>query len=67
MTRDLELLTLVLLDPCLTADEAAREAAARAHTATLARGSRTKPDARSRREARDPSRDHAADGPAVGF
>jgi hypothetical protein len=67
MTRDLDLLTLVLLDPCLTADEAAREAAARAHTATLANALRGKLDGRRRREARDPSREHAADGPAVGF
>jgi hypothetical protein len=66
MIRDLELLTLMLLDPCLTADEAAREAAARAHTATVASELRSKPVAR-RREARDPSREHAADGPAVGF
>ena len=66
MTRDLDLLTLMLLDPCLTADEAAREAAARAHTATLAGEARTKPALR-RRDARDPSREPAADGPAVGF
>ena len=62
MTRDQELLTLVLLDPCLTADEAAREAAARAHTATVVGERRDKLDAR-RREPRD----HAADGPDVGF
>lgn len=29
MDRNLDLLTVLLLDPCLTADEAAREAAAR--------------------------------------
>ena len=63
MTRDQELLTLMLLDPCLTADEAAREAAARAHTATVVGERRDTLDARRRRE----SRDHPADGPAVGF
>jgi hypothetical protein len=65
MTRDQELLALVLLDPCLTADEAAREAAARAHTATFASELRTKPHPR-RREVRDP-REHAAEGAAVVF
>lgn len=64
MNRDLDLLTLVLLDPCLTSDEAAREAAARAHTATVASERRTKVDARRRRDRSD---EHAIDGPAVGF
>jgi hypothetical protein len=36
MDSDLHVLTLLLLDPCLTADEAAREAAARIHTAGVA-------------------------------
>lgn len=65
MTRDLDVLTLMLLDPCLTADEAAREAAARRHTATVASEARSKLDARRRREARDPAREQ--EGPAVGF
>ena len=34
MNRDLDLLTLLLLDPCLTTGEAAREAAALAHAAS---------------------------------
>ena len=58
------MLTLLLLDPCLTADEAAREAAARVHTATVANEARTKPDARARKS-RPP---HPTPGdPAVGF
>lgn len=65
MTRDQELLTIMLLDPCLTADEAAREAAARAHTATFASELRSKPTLR-RRESREP-REHTAEGPVVGF
>ena len=36
MDCDLDVLTLLLLDPCLTADEAAREAAARTYTASAA-------------------------------
>ena len=64
MTRDLDVLTMLLLDPCLTADEAAREAAARAHTATAVAEARTKPDARRKS---DPPHPTPADGPAVGF
>jgi hypothetical protein len=64
MDRDLDVLTLLLLDPCLTADEAAREAVARAHTATAVAEARTRPDARGRK-----ARPRAAEGadPAVGF
>ena len=65
MTRDLDVLTLMLLDPCLTADEAAREAAARRHTAYVASELRSKSDARRRHEPRDPARE--CEGPAVGF
>jgi hypothetical protein len=63
MTRDLDVLTLLLLDPCLTAEEAAREAAARAHTAEVVTEARTRPQRRKVREAAAP----ATDGPAVGF
>ena len=63
MTRDLDVLTLLLLDPCLTADEAAREAAARDYTATFLAEARLSADARKGRPAAAP----AADGPAVGF
>jgi hypothetical protein len=65
MDRDLDVLTLLLLDPCLTADEAAREAVARAHTATVIAEARTKPDA-LRRKVRQPVPE-APEGPAVGF
>lgn len=63
MDRDLDLLTLMLLDPCLTADEAAREAAARRYTALAVSEARTNPDARRKPRAPRP----AEDGPAVGF
>ena len=65
MNRDLDVLTLLLLDPCLTADEAAREAVARAHTATVIAEARTKP-AVPRRKGRQPVPD-VPEGPAVGF
>jgi hypothetical protein len=59
MDRNLDLLTLVmLLDPCLTADEAAREAAARRRVMA-----EVKPE---RREARTAPR-REPDAPAVGF
>ncbi len=61
MDRELDVLTMLLLDPCLTADEAAREAAARSHLAAVvaeARDERLAP--RKPRPARD-------DGAAVGF
>jgi hypothetical protein len=61
-----DLLMLLLLDPCLTADEAAREAAARVHTASVVTEARTRPSAMRRR----PSSQRApadTDGPAVGF
>ncbi len=63
MDRDLDLLTLMLLDPCLTADEAAREAAARRYTALAVSEARANPDAR--RKARPPR--PVAEEPAVGF
>jgi hypothetical protein len=66
MNRDLDVLTLLLLDPCLTSDEAAREAAARRHTAAVVSETRTQPDARGRK-LRDAARAPANDGPAVGF
>ena len=65
-TRDLDVLTLLLLDPCLTADEAAREAAARTYTATAVAEARTRPDGagrKSRRAAPAP----VPEGPSVGF
>jgi hypothetical protein len=65
MDRDLDLLTLMLLDPCLTADEAAREAAARSYTATAVAEARTRPQS-PRRKARHAAPE-ATDGPAVGF
>lgn len=65
MPRDLDVLTLMLLDPCLTADEAAREAAARRHTATVASELRSKLDARRKREVREPRVE--GERPAVGF
>ncbi len=62
MDRELDVLTMLLLDPCLTADEASREAAARRHLAVIveARDERTGP----RKPRRVPARD---DGSAVGF
>ncbi|VTR92189.1 unnamed protein product [Gemmata massiliana] len=67
MERELDVLTMLLLDPCLTADEAAREAAARHHLAVVvaeARDEHLSPRARrSLRAERAP----AGDGPAVGF
>lgn len=65
MTADLDVLTLMLLDPCLTADEARREAAARRHAAGELSEARSKLDARRRREAREPRVE--SDRPAVGF
>ena len=66
MDRELDVLTMLLLDPCLTADEAAREAAARHHLAAVVaevRDERTAPRTRKTRSVRTP----ASDGPAVGF
>lgn len=65
MTRDLDVLAVMLSNPCLTADEAAREAAARRHTATVASELRSKLDAKRRREVREPRAE--TEGPAVGF
>lgn len=66
MNRELDVLTMLLLDPCLTADEAAREAAARQHLAivvTETRGPRRTTRARKALRTEAP----AEDGPAVGF
>jgi hypothetical protein len=65
MDRDLDLLTLILLDPCLTADEAAREAAARTYTATAVAEARTRPAAPVRKSRR--AAPEATDSPPVGF
>lgn len=54
MDRNLDLLTVLLLDPCLTAEEAAREAAARRRVM-----------AEVKAERRDSRREPEA--PAVGF
>jgi hypothetical protein len=64
MNRDLDVLTLLLLDPCLTADEAAREAAARVHTACVVSETRTKTNARRKDR---PPHPESTDGPPVGF
>ena len=64
MDRDLDVLTLLLLDPCLTADEAAREAAARTYTASAVAEARTRPATPGRKKRAVPA---ATDGPAVGF
>jgi hypothetical protein len=62
MDRHQELLALMLLDPCLTTDEASREAAARLHTAEArATAERT---TGTRRQAAELPETH---GPAVGF
>lgn len=63
MNRDLDVLMLVLLDPCLTADEAAREAAARVHTASAVDEARTKPEGRRKNRVPHPA---PAEAP-VGF
>ncbi len=65
MDRDLDVLTLLLLDPCLTADEAAREAAARTYTAGVVAETRTRPHAAGRKARRQAP--EATDGPPVGF
>lgn len=57
MNGDMDVMTRLLLDPCLTADEAAREAAA------LAQPARSRPRPRPRPEP-VPAAD---DRPAVGF
>lgn len=59
MDRNLDLLTVLLLDPCLTTDEAAREAAARRRVLV-----EVKPE--GRREPR-PAPRREPDAPAVGF
>ena len=64
MDCDLDVLTLLLLDPCLTADEAAREAAARTYTASAVAEARTRPASLRRKARAVPA---ATDGPAVGF
>ena len=66
MNRDLEVLTLLLLDPCLTTDEAAREAAARTHTAAVVSETRTQSNSRERKIRRS-AHMPANEGPAVGF
>ena len=66
MDRDLDVLTLLLLDPCLTTDEAAREAAARTYTAGAVAEARMRPEARGRK-VRRAAPAAATDGPAVGF
>ncbi len=63
MERELDVLTMLLLDPCLTADEAAREAAARRRCAATIAETR---EARDREAARRPART-VADRAAVGF
>ncbi len=65
MDRDLDVLMVLLLDPCLTADEAAREATARIQTAWASERARTEPAARGRKAHRPEAAD--TDGPAVGF
>jgi hypothetical protein len=66
MTRDLDVLTLLLLDPCLTTGEAAREAAALAHLASPVVDSHDTAEPRGRKPR--PRTPHPADdGPAVGF
>jgi hypothetical protein len=65
MDRDRDLLTLMLLDPCLTADEAAREAAARRYAAGVVAEARTRP-APPARKGRRPTPAEAG-GPPVGF
>jgi hypothetical protein len=65
MNRDLDVLAVMLSNPCLTADEAAREAAARRHAAAVTSELRSKLDAKRRREVREPRVE--SDGPTVGF
>lgn len=64
MNRELDVLTMLLLDPCLTADEAAREAAARQHLAVVVAETRV-PRLAARKALRAEA--PAEDGPAVGF
>lgn len=59
MDRNLDLLTVLLLDPCLTADEAAREAAARRRVMV-----EVKPE---RRREPAPAQRREPEAPAVGF
>lgn len=59
MDRNLDLLTVLLLDPCLTADEAAREAAARRRVMV-----EVKPE---RRRETAPAQRREPEAPAVGF
>ncbi|AWM39930.1 hypothetical protein GobsT_16760 [Gemmata obscuriglobus] len=65
MNHELDVLTLLLLDPCLTADEAAREAAAR-RSAVLAAEPRDEMRSRRGRKVRAATVP-AEDGPAMGF
>jgi hypothetical protein len=58
MDRNLDVLTILLLDPCLTADEAAREAAARRRVLVEVKQERRDPRPAPRRE---------PEAPAVGF
>jgi hypothetical protein len=58
MDRNLDVLTILLLDPCLTADEAAREAAARRRVLAEVKQERRDPRPAPRRE---------PEAPAVGF
>lgn len=66
MNRELDVLTLLLLDPCLTADEAAREAAARRHLAVVAETRDERLSPRTRKAFRSAPAP-AEDEPAVGF
>jgi hypothetical protein len=65
MDTKLDVLTLLLLDPCLTADEAAREAAAWRHTVRVVSDVRAEPASRRRKTRQPEPADDA--GPAVGF
>jgi hypothetical protein len=65
MDTNPDVLLRLLLDPCLTADEAAREAAARVHTAHVVTEVRTRPTPKRQPGRRPEPAD--TDGPAVGF
>ena len=65
MKSDQDVLTRLLLDPFLTADEAAREATARAHTAVLISELRAASESRGRKN--PPAATPVIDGPGIGF
>ena len=67
MDRELDVLTMLLLDPCLTADEAAREAAARRHLAVVTAGARDERLSPRTRKGLRANRAPVIDGPDVGF